>query len=114
MFLVSAWNMYTLEYPSKEDRFTSNANRLVFGINLSSVSQYLQNPQWWQQWKVNAYNKGALTPARIVGLVPAGSHYIAILHTEGFYITQSYYSLTITSGPFRGMAASRVMPLIVE
>lgn len=93
-FLVSSWNRYTLEVPGTS--------------KLPSENEYLNDPAKWQQWKIYPNdNRGVLTPVKIVGLVPAGTRYTLTIHTEGNtnFISQSFYMITFTNGPFKGTTA---------
>lgn len=58
-------------------------------------------------YSVDAYNHANLTPAKVVGLVPAGTHYTTDASSVYFLWSNmgTDATYTITSGPFKGITA---------
>ena len=100
-FLILQGGTYSLQAPSR----VSGLGDPIFGYDTPSEQEYLQNPGEWQKGKFHAYGASAFTNSKILGLLPAGTHYTIskIVQTplEG-YVTYYY---TITSGQFTGVTA---------
>jgi hypothetical protein len=100
-FLISQIDGYSLQSPSR----TSDFGDPITGYDTPSEQEYLKNPSEWQKGKFHAYGASAFTSSKILGLIPAGTHYTISKITQSPLEGYATYYYTITSGQFTGITA---------